>query len=207
MAAEGRTNDRELVTDSEKALIHALDVTTGVTTSNELADGMDITTDHVRRCLKSLGERGVVETEQSPEDARLSLHRLGEDVSPSDFISNREEHLSAPCRVFTDSNGYEQARSWLDGEYDNVPIHRLVAVAEYGFDAVAGNEVHHLKAIPWANWGENLVPMAKTDHLSNENDRDLLDVAIARVSADELGEGLERAGHTEAAAALITDGE
>jgi hypothetical protein len=64
----------------------------------------------------------------------------------------------------TNANGYE---SWRCGRYEKqhtVKVHRLLAVAEYGFDAVRDSVVHHGKedgrlppcAIPWANWGGNV---------------------------------------------------
>lgn len=43
-------------------------------------------------------------------------------------------------------------------------VHRLLAVAEYGFDTVAGNDVHHKNNIPWDNRPENVVPVDKSDH-------------------------------------------
>ncbi len=43
-------------------------------------------------------------------------------------------------------------------EYDDKPfsIHRLIAVAEYGIEAVENNEVYHLNTISWDNRPSNI---------------------------------------------------
>lgn len=50
------------------------------------------------------------------------------------------------------NNGYEM---WAD-ESDVVLVHRLVAVADEGFDAVSDGVVHHENEIPWDNRPSNL---------------------------------------------------
>lgn len=63
--------------------------------------------------------------------------------------------------VCTDKRGYIIA--W-DGRGTKFNLHRLVAVAKYGFDEVAGNEVHHKNGIPWDNRPENLEPIPAEEH-------------------------------------------
>jgi transcriptional regulator with PAS, ATPase and Fis domain len=48
--------------------------------------------------------------------------------------------------------------------YGSAVIHRLVAVAEYGFDAVVENHVHHKNHIPWDNRPSNLELMSQEEH-------------------------------------------
>lgn len=58
-------------------------------------------------------------------------------------------------RLRTSGEGYE----YVVEERGGTPayIHRLVAVAEYGFDAVtADDDVHHEISVPWYNSSENL---------------------------------------------------
>ncbi len=43
-------------------------------------------------------------------------------------------------------------------------VHRLLAVSEYGFDAVADMDVHHDNEIPWDNRPSNVGPVDKSDH-------------------------------------------
>ena len=68
---------------------------------------------------------------------------------------------------------YARATSHLveDGEQTtrSVRIHRLVAVAEYGIDAVAGKEVHHKNGIPWDNRPSNLEPLTSSEHRTLHN--------------------------------------
>lgn len=60
----------------------------------------------------------------------------------------------SPAWYGTRPDGYE---CWHDG-HQIVYVHRLVAVAEWGFDAVASGVVHHKNRIRWDNRPENLHP-------------------------------------------------
>jgi len=57
-----------------------------------------------------------------------------------------------------------QGYSYVEGDGGLTTIHRLVAVAEYGFDAVAGNDVHHKDGIQSNNSRGNVVPIDKGEH-------------------------------------------
>lgn len=57
---------------------------------------------------------------------------------------------------FRQSQGYEVWRHQVSGTHYNVSVHRLLAVAEYGFDAVCGDDVHHQNDIPWDNRPDNI---------------------------------------------------
>lgn len=61
-------------------------------------------------------------------------------------------------------DGYVEFRVYHRGEPDRVLIHRLVAVAEFGFDAVSGKVVHHVNEIPWDNRPGNLETMTRSEH-------------------------------------------
>lgn len=50
-----------------------------------------------------------------------------------------------------------------------VVVHRLLAVAEYGFDAVRENVVHHKNEIPWDNRPSNITLMSHADHSSHHH--------------------------------------
>lgn len=61
---------------------------------------------------------------------------------------------------------------WLspkDTGKKHVYVHRLVAVAEYGFDAVAGSHVHHKNEIRWDNRPGNLEPMDPGEHSAHHH--------------------------------------
>jgi len=65
----------------------------------------------------------------------------------------------------TNQNGYESWRAnYNNGETDYVKVHRLLAVAKYGFDEVADMHVHHLNNIPWLNTYSNITLETPEDH-------------------------------------------
>lgn len=59
--------------------------------------------------------------------------------------------------------------SGSDADEKHVYVHRLVAVAEYGFDAVADSHVHHKNEIRWDNRPENLEPMPPGQHSAHHH--------------------------------------
>lgn len=59
-------------------------------------------------------------------------------------------------------NGYEYIRS----SNDAVRVHRLVAVAEWGFDAVADRDIHHINGVKWDNRPANLAVLNADEHRS-----------------------------------------
>ena len=60
----------------------------------------------------------------------------------------------------TADKGYEK---WREAG-NTVYVHRLLAVAEYGFDTVCGNVVHHKSGIPWDNRADNIEVLPQRDH-------------------------------------------
>lgn len=76
-----------------------------------------------------------------------------------------EIHRTLHPFVFTKKNGYVYAGS-SDGQGGSefVPIHRLLAVAEYGIDAVKDKVVHHKNKIKWDNRPQNIELMDAAEH-------------------------------------------
>lgn len=58
------------------------------------------------------------------------------------------------------TDGYEE---WKVGN-DVIHVHRLLAISEWGPDAVAGMHVHHKNGIPWDNRIENLELLHPSEH-------------------------------------------
>jgi len=50
-------------------------------------------------------------------------------------------------------------------------VHRLLAIAEYGVEAVAGNDVHHKNQIPWDNRPENIEVLSREEHGKLHSDK------------------------------------
>jgi hypothetical protein len=59
---------------------------------------------------------------------------------------------------------YEDWRVKVDGVPKRVYNHRLLAVALWGFDAVADKEIHHKNGIPWDNRPSNLSLVSSSEH-------------------------------------------
>ena len=80
----------------------------------------------------------------------------------------RDGNYFAPT-LTEDNDGY--LRFWIDGKV--YPLHRLIAIAEYGVEKVSGNVVHHKNHVILDNRPENLEPMSLEDHIrrhhSNES--------------------------------------
>lgn len=80
--------------------------------------------------------------------------------------ANRVERV----RQRTLKSGYEYwtSNEWRPGDDSRtteiVYIHRLLAVAEYGFGAVADQDVHHKNGIPWDNRADNIALIDPSSH-------------------------------------------
>ena len=80
--------------------------------------------------------------------------------------------------------------------------HRLLAVAEYGFDAVVNKQVHHKNGIPWDNRPENIEPISQRDHIGKHWHPNEVYRSIADAERHELIQALKTAGYTSAANAI-----
>jgi transposase-like protein len=70
----------------------------------------------------------------------------------------------------TNSHGHPRWKATNgDNNEDIVYVHRLLAVSEWGFDHVAGKDVHHKNGVPWDNRIDNLEPMKTGDHMSHHS--------------------------------------
>lgn len=69
-----------------------------------------------------------------------------------------------PVYYWTRSDGREIWTHCFESEHSNVYVHRLLAVAKFGFDAVSENNVHHLNEHKWDNRHENIGLMSHGEH-------------------------------------------
>jgi len=63
-------------------------------------------------------------------------------------------------------------------------IHRLMAVAKYGYDEVAGKQVHHKNKIPWDNRPENIELMTSTQHAQHHYEQGDLEIQPGGIQAE-----------------------
>jgi len=79
--------------------------------------------------------------------------------------ANRIWTWKLPLNIRTDEDGYEIFQTKIDGVGKRFAHHRLIAVAEHGFDALDGKVVHHKNGVKWDNRPENLELMNQSDHV------------------------------------------
>lgn len=96
-------------------------------------------------------------------------------------IPRREpwEHLEKPSGMkILRRSGHECISFGVDGNTHYYAVHRLLAIAEFGLDEVAGKVVHHRNGIPWDNRPDNLELIeSQSEHArmhSAERERDEL---------------------------------
>lgn len=65
-----------------------------------------------------------------------------------------------------ESDGHMEWYSYSQGEQFFAKVHRVLAVSEYGFDALDGKVVHHKNEIPWDNRPGNIEIMTQSEHAS-----------------------------------------
>ena len=80
--------------------------------------------------------------------------------------ASRAADSGTPVRFETYSRGYERWDYQDNDDRRVVRVHRLLAVAEYGIDAVAGMDVHHRNGIPWDNRPSNIELLEHGEHTS-----------------------------------------
>ena len=100
-------------------------------------------------CSRYVIEKWLHEHEiptRSPVDAQI----LREQCNPVPYHLNHE--------------GYPIWRHQYDNEIHILRVHRLLAVAEFGFDAVCGMDVHHKNDLSWGNWPNNLELVTPAEH-------------------------------------------
>lgn len=70
-----------------------------------------------------------------------------------------------------DRDGVVRWAYW-DGEVGRtITVHRLLAVAKYGLDAVADNAVHHINEVRWDNRPENITLMEHGEHSAHHKQK------------------------------------
>lgn len=92
---------------------------------------------------------------EAKEQAKLETTRIG---------GNSLSYV--PYWTCKGKDAYEVWQHKYKTQRDTVRVHRLLAVAEFGFDKVKEMSVHHQSIIPWDNRPENIELMTKSQHQS-----------------------------------------
>lgn len=161
--------------------------------TTELNGVIETTRRNVLHILEKLDSCGVIERKSGAPglagEVKRSLH---DKVVKSHKQKAREE----PAALYL-NNGYEVSSCSLN-QGDTIQIHRLVAIAEYGFEAVENSHVHHINSIPWDNRPSNLIPLTPSEHRHRES----LRLSIEKADDGVLVKALELKGYPEAAEAI-----
>lgn len=82
------------------------------------------------------------------------LHR--HDIPVRSILEAKSIKHGKHAKYTVDNRGYPIW--WCDGstKKSGMQVHRLLAVAEYGYDVVAGADVHHKNGVRWDNRPENI---------------------------------------------------
>ena len=91
-------------------------------------------------------------------------HSTIQDWMKRNNIPTRPSTREKPPHLETDTRGYRRWRHEYNGKNDTVYVHRLLAVSEFGFDAVANMEIHHKNNCPLDNRLENIEVLSPSDH-------------------------------------------
>jgi len=131
------------------------------------------------------------------------LARHGIESRDRQTIAKRDASRG-PASIYTNNKGKEIWTDYTTGK--SVQVSRLLAVAEYGFDAVVGNHVHHKdpedKERPgpsWLNYADLIEVMDPSEHIrmhkigttQNEiiSERDCEYIRTTDIPNDQLADG------------------
>ncbi len=99
----------------------------------------------------------------SQDTVRTWMDRCGVDARDhADAVARAIR--SRPAHFETTNRGYERWTTETNGSSAMMSVHRLLAVSEFGIDAVKSMDVHHKNGIPWDNRPENIEPLSRAEH-------------------------------------------
>lgn len=130
---------------------------------------------------KKYNEEGLTQSEMAEiadtTQKTISTWLIKTGVKEKADRASGSERKNGACKnpatfgTYHDSTGGAYER-WQDSENKAVKVHRLLAVAEYGFDAVKDLDVHHKREIPWLNYHDNIELVSRKEHQRLHNRKD-----------------------------------
>ena len=124
--------------------------------------------------LKELYINQKMTQQEIAERLGTNKSNISNQLVEADIETRKRGELQHPT-IYISQSGYMTCRHRLGGhDNDRVSfrIHRLVAVAEYGYDDVAGNIVHHKNNHKLDNRPENLEPISRSEHTKHHHEND-----------------------------------
>lgn len=114
--------------------------------------------------LRDIGEKFDVDS----ETVREAMKKNGVDTR------DRLEYQKHRWLNIKLVNGYPAFQEQSFNNNNTVKVHRLVAVAEWGFDSVANMDVHHKNGVKFDNRPSNLEVLTPSDHMKmHANEREM----------------------------------
>lgn len=112
---------------------------------------------------RELSIRKIAKKDSVSSDVVLDrLHEFDiQTRNKSEAAINRHGKYNVPCKFH---EGHFYCFHKFRGVEKQIAIHRLVAVAEFGFDAVIDKEIHHKNSMKCDNRPENLEPLSVEEH-------------------------------------------
>lgn len=127
-------------------------------------------------------------------DERMSTRQIANDLGCAKStvqywldkhdIDTRPSTHDKPPNFRTNQLGYEELRTRAGGERQHAYVHRLLAVARFGLDAVRGVDVHHKNDVPWDNRPENLALITRSEHVKQHHEEGDYDRHLRKLHDD-----------------------
>ena len=124
---------------------------------------------HDPEVLRKLYHEEGLSQAQIGDKFDVSKNTISKWMSKSGVDADKHPQKKTYAPIHMMSDGYMHWKSYHRGSQETAFVHRLVAVAEHGVDAVAGMDVHHKNGVPWDNRPENLEVLSHAEHTRKHN--------------------------------------
>lgn len=136
----------------------------------------------------------------STEFRNLQSFTEKSEQSQCEYVIGSTRHkISNICLYYENNRAYEYIKCQFEDEQKYVPVHRLVAVAEFGIEAVKNMETHHKNDVSWDNRPDNIMLLSSEEHRKRHK---TLRHRLESTATEHISSALEEAGYPEAARTL-----
>lgn len=123
--------------------------------------------------LRDILQRNYLPTSVIAEDLGCSPVTLRKYIREYDIDWQSPRYSFGPYKVsFKHLHSIESPYEVWEHKNHTVRVHRLMAVAKFGFDALEDKDVHHKSHIPWDNRMENISVMKRSEHRDHHQNGD-----------------------------------